>query len=360
MITAEKLPSTSRKRQDEDRWAAVIARDAARDGEFVFAVKTTGVYCRPSCPSRRPNRENVEFFELNSQAEQANYRACHRCKPNEISVQQKNALAVETACRLMQDSPKMPGLAELAQAAGISQFHFHRIFKLQTGMTPKQYASSLQNERVRKNLRSEDSVTAAIYEAGFEAPGRFYERAAQVLGMSPSDYRQGGRDQSIWYSFADTPLGPVLIAGTAKGICAIRFGKKEKEMAAELQTLFPKALLIRAGNQMAGIVSRAVAYIEQPEGLFELPLDIQGTAFQHQVWNALKEIPFGQTATYSAIAGKIGKPTATRAVANACGANPVAVAVPCHRVVRTDGGFGGYRWGIRRKKKLLKREGVRR
>ncbi len=357
MIATEKSSSRD-KTQAGDRWSVVLARDAEHDGEFVFAVKTTGVYCRPSCPSRRPKRENVEFFDLNRDAEDANYRACKRCKPNEISLEQKNTLAVERACRLIEASPNAPNLNELAEAAGMSPFHFHRIFKKQTGMTPKDYAKTLQNQRVRESLRRGPSVMAAIYDAGFETPARFYERATSILGMSPSDYRDGGFDQSIWYTFAQTSLGLIVVAGTAKGICAIRFGDSEGSLAADLGKLFPKAELFRADDETAGIVEKTVAYIEQPDTLFELPLDIQGTAFQHKVWEALQDIPSGVTATYSDLAGKIGKPSATRAVANACGANPVAVAIPCHRAVRADGGLGGYRWGIERKEELLRREGA--
>lgn len=354
MISAAKR--TTRQDNDDERWAAILKRDASRDGEFVFAVKTTGIYCRPSCPSRRPKRQNVEFFALNAEAEKASYRPCRRCKPGEMSVEQKNALAVETACRLMQDCRSATKLEDLATAARLSPFHFHRIFKQHTGMTPKQYAKTLQNSRVRQSLRSEESMTAAIYEAGFESPGRFYERAVKVLGMSPVDYRYGGRGQAIWYSLAQTSLGLVLIAGTAKGICSIRFGESEAALAAELQSLFPKARIMRASNEMAGIVAKTVAHIDRPAPSFALPLDIQGTVFQHQVWTALQDIPLAQTTTYSGIAKKIGRPSATRAVANACGANPVAVAIPCHRVKRSDGGLGGYRWGIERKKELLKRE----
>jgi AraC family transcriptional regulator of adaptative response/methylated-DNA-[protein]-cysteine methyltransferase len=355
MISAAKR--TVRQDSDDDRWSAVLKRDVSADGAFVFAVKTTGIYCRPSCPSRRPKRQNVEFFALNAEAEAACYRPCRRCKPGEMSIAQKNVAAVETACRLMQDRAYTLKLEDLAEAAGMSPFHFHRIFKQQTGMTPKQYAKTLQDSRVRQSLQSENSVTAAIYEAGFESPARFYERAVKLLGMSPGDYRDGGRGQTIWYSFAQTSLGLVLVAGTAKGICSIRFGDSEAALAAELQALFPKAHILRAGDEMAAIVAKTVAHIDRPEPSFALPLDIQGTAFQHKVWTALQDIPFATTATYSDIAEKIGKPSSTRAVANACGANPVAVAIPCHRVKRSDGGLGGYRWGIERKKELLKREG---
>lgn len=335
------------------RWAAVLARDSQCDGAFVFAVRTTGIYCRPGCPARRPKRENVVFFENTRAAEAAGFRACLRCHPDRPTTAPP---AIAQACQLIEASETSPSLDRLAQAAGLSRFHFHRVFKSELGMTPKQYAEALRQERARKALAGGGSVTEAIYEAGYQNPARFYQQAASALGMRPGDYKAGGRGQVIWYALAECALGRVLIAGTARGLCAIFLGDRDEDLRADLEARFPSARLIAADEAMAGCVAETLRYIEWPEALFKLPLDIQGTAFQQKVWAALRDIPFGETATYAQIAREIGAPSATRAVASACGANPVAVAVPCHRVVRADGGMGGYRWGVARKQALLGRE----
>jgi len=337
-------------------WAAVLARDAAYDGAFVFAVRSTGVYCRPSCPARRPKRENVAIFDSPGEAETAGFRACLRCAPQAPSRRERHHASIARALAMLHDAEDAPGLAELANCAGLSRFHFHRVFKRELGMTPKQYAEALRHERVRRALAGGGSVTKAIYEAGDQNPARFYQRAASALGMRPGDYKVGGRGQTIWYALAACVLGRVLIAGTARGLCAIFLGDRDEDLRADLEARFPSARLIAADEAMAGCMAETLRYIEWPEALFQLPLDIQGTAFQQKVWAALRDIPFGETATYAQIARAIDAPFATRAVARACGANPVAVAVPCHRVVRADGGMGGYRWGVARKQALLARE----
>lgn len=337
-------------------WQAVVARDATRDGEFVFAVKTTGIYCRPSCPARRPNRDNVVFFLLNKEAEAAGYRACKRCKPKDISLEQANRLAVEAACALIEDAEQAPDLGQLADASGLSKFHFHRIFKAHTGMTPKQYAKARQDMRIRNQLNTCSRISDAIHVAGFETSARFYERAERILGMLPSDYKDGGKNQAIWYAFANTALGRALIAGTHKGICALQLGEDDAALLARLTTMFPKARLQEAADDMADEVRRIVHFVDTPDALFDLPLDVQGTVFQHKVWQALRTLSSGETTTYSELAEQVERADAVRAVANACGANPVALAIPCHRVVRSDGTLGGYRWGLARKETLLARE----
>ena len=340
--------------RDAARWEAVLARDGASDGAFVFAVRTTGIYCAPGCPARRPKPENVIFFETAAEAEAAGFRPCRRCRPDAVRDAQGDA--VQRACRLIAESDAPPPLAVLAEAAGMSRFHFQRVFKRDLGMTPKQYAETLRQARARAALPVAETVTAALYDAGYESAARFYARASRALGMSPSDYKAGGRGQTIWYALADSVVGRVLIAGTTWGICAIFFGDADDALQDELRARFPNARLVAADGAMREWVVQTVAFIDLPKGAFRLPLDIQGTAFQHKVWDALRNIPFGETASYGDIARSIGAPSATRAVANACGANPAAVAVPCHRVLRSDGGLGGYRWGIERKRLLLQRE----
>jgi len=291
----------------------------------------------------------VVFFDGPAAAELAGFRACLNCWPDAIASHAGHCRAILQACRLIAESEAPPSLRHLADAAGMSRFHFQRVFKRELGITPKQYAYARRQARARDLLLSASSVTPAFYDAGYESAARFYAQASRALGMSPGDYKAGGRDQAIWYALADSVLGRVLIAGTARGLCAIMFADQDADLQADLQDRFPRAQLIAADQTMAEWVAETVGYIALPKGAFGLPLDIQGTAFQHKVWAALRDIPFGETATYSDIARKIGAPSATRAVASACGANPVAVGVPCHRVLRADGGMGGYRWGIARK-----------
>jgi len=343
---------------DAWKWQAFEQRDAGQDGAFVVAVRTTGIYCRPSCPARRPKPENVLFFDLNREAEAAGFRPCKRCRPNEISTAQAQAAAVERACRIIEMTARAPRLDELAAIAGLSPFHFHRLFKRMTGTTPKGYARGLRERREARALASSETrgVTDAIYAAGYETTGRFYDGATERLGMTPQTYRRGGDGQVIRYGTAACWLGRVLVAATDKGICAVRFGDDDHTMIEDLARRFPQASWIAGDQAFAKTVARVVEQIERPHQAAELPLDIQGTLFEQQVWAALRAIPCGETRSYSDIASEIGRPTAVRAVAQACARNPVAVLTPCHRVVAKSGALSGYRWGSERKAKLLARE----
>jgi len=338
------------------RWDAVVRRDRAADGAFVYAVRSTGVYCRPSCAARQPRRDNVSFHETPQAAARAGFRACKRCRPDEPSPGAAQAAAVARACRLIEDAEEMPSLDALAGSAGLSRFHFHRVFKAQTGVTPKAYAAAHRRTRVHAALGRATTVTAAIYDAGFGSNGRFYEAAAGMLGMTPSAYRAGGTGEAIRFAVGQCWLGAVLVAATAKGVCAILLGDDAAALLRELQGRFPKARLIGGDAAFEATVAAVVAAVETPGRGPALPLDVRGTAFQQRVWQALRDIPPGTTVSYSALAARIGRPAAVRAVAQACAANPVAVVIPCHRVVRTDGSLSGYRWGLARKRALIDRE----
>lgn len=338
------------------RWAAVLARDAASDGAFVFAVRSTGIYCRPSCPARRPKPENVGFFETPGDAEAAGFRACLRCAPAGAPSRQRHGDAIARACALIRESDPPPSLGELADAAGLSRFHFHRLFKRQVGLTPKQYIEAQRAEAVRGGLPGAGSVTAAILDAGYPSAARFYARAGAVLGMQPGTYRTGGDGQRISYAFGDSSLGRVLVGATERGLCAIFLGERDEQLCDALRERFPKARLLPQSAEMAERIAAVIGHIDTGASAQTLPLDVQGTAFQHKVWAALNQIPWGETRTYTQVARAIGAPAATRAVANACGANPLAVVIPCHRVLRVDGSLGGYRWGMARKQALLARE----
>ena len=344
---------------DQGRWEAVVERNAEADGEFVFAVKTTGVYCRPSCPSRRAKRENVSFFDANRAAEAAGYRPCKRCRPNEASVAQRNALAIEAACRRLETVEIEPSLDDLVNEAGLSRYHFHRVFKEIVGMTPKQYARGARAPRLRETVIAAQSVTDAAFESGHESMRHFYDNAVVAFGMSPKAFRAGAKGEVIVHASARTSLGIATAAFTGNGVCAVRITDSAKEGELELRELFPAALMIPGKGDFEQLLIHVVAAIEEPARAAGLPLDIRGTAFQQRVWTALRGIPIGTTSTYSEIAAVIGAPTAQRAVARAVGANPVAVLVPCHRVLRVDGGLAGYRWGVERKQALLEREGAR-
>jgi AraC family transcriptional regulator, regulatory protein of adaptative response / methylated-DNA-[protein]-cysteine methyltransferase len=341
---------------DDSRWAAVVARDKAADGTFVTAVRTTGIYCRPSCTARRPLRENVSFHESNEEAEAAGFRACKRCKPNAPAGEGEHTAKIAEACRMIEIAETPPKLDELAMSAGMSPYHFHRVFKAVTGVTPKAYAVAHRQNRVRDALKGDKSVTEAIYEAGFNSSGRFYADAAKSLGMKPGEFRAGGANIEIRHATAPCSLGQILVAATDKGVCAIFFGDDPKALDQELHNRFPRAKLIAGDREFGKLVAKVVAYVEAPHKDLDLPLDIRGTAFQHQVWAALREIPPGETVTYGDIARRIGKPAAVRAVGTACGANHIAVAIPCHRVLGSDGKLTGYRWGTARKRALLDRE----
>jgi AraC family transcriptional regulator of adaptative response/methylated-DNA-[protein]-cysteine methyltransferase len=338
-------------------WDAVIRRDTAADGQFVYAVKSTGIYCRPGCPARLPKRENVAFFSDCQNAETAGFRACKRCNPNGVSISEKSAAAVSEACRLIETSEELPKLDDLAGAVGISPFHFHRRFKAITGLTPKAYAAAHRAKTVRAALTDPQStVTQAIYEAGYNSGSRFYEKSTETLGMTPTAYRNGGVGAEIRFAIAECSLGSILVACSEKGVCAILLGDDPDTLVRDLQDRFPKARLVGGDAVFEQLVAEVVGFVEAPGIGLNLPLDIRGTAFQQRVWQALREIPAGQTASYAEIAERIGEPKAMRAVAQACGANKIAVAIPCHRVVRMDGSLSGYRWGVERKRALLEKE----
>ena len=341
---------------DDERWDAVRSRDPAAEGRFFYSVASTGVYCRPTCAARLPRRGNVAFHATRKEAEQAGFRPCKRCRPAEASQRERHGQAIAQACRMIEEAEEPLPLAELAGSVGLSRFHFHRLFKEALGVTPKAYAAANRMGRARDGLRQGVTVTEAIYDAGFNASSRFYEAAPSMLGMTPSTFRAGGRDEAIRFAIRPCSLGLLLVAATGKGLCAVRFGDDPVALDAELRAMFPRARLIEADPAFEAWVAAVVALVEEPRRGLDLPLDIRGTAFQQRVWQALREVPPGSTATYTAIAARIGEPAAVRAVANACGANPVAVAVPCHRIVRRGGELGGYRWGLERKKALLERE----
>jgi AraC family transcriptional regulator of adaptative response/methylated-DNA-[protein]-cysteine methyltransferase len=343
---------------DDDRYAAVLRRDGAFDGRFYYAVQTTGVYCRPSCAARSALRKNVSFHLNCVAAERAGFRPCKRCRPNEPNQQERYAEIVRQACRLIDQAEESPSLEDIARQVGVSPFHFHRVFKQIAGVTPKGYADARRAARLQDGLGSSESVTNAIYDAGFNASSRFYETATERLGMTPSAYRKGGIDASIHFAVAQCSLGAILVATTEKGVCAISFGDDPDTLVRDLQDRFPKAELIGGDAAFERLVARVVGFVEAPGQGLDLPLDIRGTAFQQRVWQALRAIPAGNTASYARIAAEIGAPAAVRAVAQACANNTLAVAIPCHRVVRSDGALSGYRWGVERKRALLDREAL--
>jgi AraC family transcriptional regulator of adaptative response/methylated-DNA-[protein]-cysteine methyltransferase len=350
-------------------WDAVTARDRANDGVFFYAVTSTGIYCRPSCPSKRPRRENVVFFRAREAAERAGFRPCKRCKPDAADPGDPNVRMVENVCRYIDTHPDDPVTLEaLGRALGISPFHLQRTFKAHTGITPRAYADSRRLKSLKAGLRDGHSVTHSLYEAGYGSSSRLYERASAQLGMTPARYQKQGSGVTIHFTIAPTPIGKMLLAATAQGICSIRFGDAGETLERELRTEYPKAEIIQADGALGEQVKKLRAILEGTlatgdtrtagESGVELPLDIRATAFQRRVWEALRAIPRGATKSYSQIAAGIGQPKAARAVARACATNPVAVAIPCHRVVREDGSLGGYRWGLERKRKLLSLEGA--
>jgi len=349
-------PSSEALSQNDSRWQSIIGRDTAADGKFYYAVKSTGVYCRPSCAARRARRENVQFHATREDAERAGFRPCKRCKPNEPSRREQQVKTVSKICRLIENAEIVPSLAEMARHAGLSRYHFQRLFKSITGLTPKAYAGARRAASVRTALRQASSITEALYSAGYNSSGRFYAESDRVLGMTPTTFRAGGADTTIRFAIRECSLGSVLVAASERGVCAIALGDDAGELARDLHKRFPNAQLSGADDDFEKLISRVVELIDEPARGSDLPLDIRGTAFQQRVWQALREIAPGSTATYSGIAGKIGLPKAVRAVARACAANKLAVAIPCHRVVRTDGNLSGYRWGVERKRALLNRE----
>jgi AraC family transcriptional regulator of adaptative response/methylated-DNA-[protein]-cysteine methyltransferase len=340
----------------DPRWAALAARDAAADGRFVYSVRTTGVYCRPSCASRPANPKNVAFHAGPAEAETAGFRPCKRCKPDQPPLEAQHAALAARACRVIEAAETPPDLETLAAAVGVSPHHFHRLFKAATGLTPRAYAAAHRAGRLREALATAGTVTEAIYDAGFNASSRFYEAADGLLGMTATAWRKGGEAAEIRFAVGECSLGSILAAATDAGVCAILIGDDPDALVRDLQDRFPRARLIGADAAFEAVVAQVVGLVEAPGVGLGLPLDVRGTAFQQRVWTALQAVPAGTTATYAEVARAIGAPAAVRAVAGACAANPLAVAIPCHRVVRTDGGMGGYRWGLERKRALLARE----
>lgn len=341
---------------DDSRWTAVVSRDHQADGVFYYSVRTTGVYCRPSCASRRPRRENVAFYATTQAAEADGFRPCKRCRPTEASLAERHAAAVARACRTIEAAETPPSLGALASAAGFGPHHFHTLFKAATGVTPRAYADAARGRRMREALGRTATVTEAIYDAGFNSGGRFYEQSNQVLGMTPTRFRNGGERTTIRFAIGQSSMGAILVAATDKGVCAILLGDDPQALVIDLQNRFPRAELIGGDAAFEAMVAKGVGLVEHPELGLDLPLDIRGTAFQQRVWEALRQIRAGETASYAEIARRIGAPKAVRAVAQACAANNLAVAVPCHRVVRNDGALSGYAWGVERKRALLDRE----
>jgi AraC family transcriptional regulator, regulatory protein of adaptative response / methylated-DNA-[protein]-cysteine methyltransferase len=344
---------------DDPRWQRIIARDKTADGSLWYSVSTTGVYCRPSCPSRTANPKNVQIHDSLANAKATGFRPCKRCNPDGPSLEHENATLVAKACRVIEDSEEEPSLEELADAIGRSPSYFHRVFKAVTGLTPKDYAAANRAKKVREGLASGNSVTEAIYDAGFNSSGRFYEKSTDMLGMTPSQYRGGGLNEEIKFAVGQTSLGAILVASSTKGIASILLGDDPDALVRSLQDRFPKAHLNGADQDYEAVVARVVGFVEAPGIGLNLPLDVRGTVFQQRVWQALQDIPVGATVSYAEIAQRIGSPKAVRAVAGACAANNLAVAIPCHRVVRNDGALSGYAWGVDRKRALLEREAAK-
>ncbi|MGH8566390.1 MAG: bifunctional DNA-binding transcriptional regulator/O6-methylguanine-DNA methyltransferase Ada [Gammaproteobacteria bacterium] len=340
----------------DPRWVAVVARDPEADGRFLYSVKTTGVYCRPSCAARAARPENVGFHPSAADAERVGFRPCKRCNPNQPPLAEQHAATVAGLCRLIENAEQVPSLAALANHAGVSAYHLHRVFKAVTGVTPRGYAAAHRAKRVRAELARRGTVTEAIYGAGYNSNGRFYEKSNQVLGMTPTNYRAGGANTEICFAVGECSLGSILVAQSERGVCAILLGDDPDKLARDLQDRFPRADLIGGDAEFEQLVAKVVGFVEAPRLGLDLPLDVRGTAFQQRVWQALREIAAGEKVSYADIANRIGAPKSVRAVAQACAANALTVAIPCHRVVRNDGGLSGYRWGVERKLALLKKE----
>ena len=340
----------------DPRWAKIVARDKAADGSFYYSVKTTGVYCRPSCPARLARPENVQLYSTTAEAEAAGFRPCKRCKPDRPALAQQYAALVASTCRFIAEAEEAPDLETLARRAGMSRYYFHRIFKAVTGVTPHGYVVATRSQRVREQLEQSGTVTEAMYDAGYNSSGQFYETSSDILGMTPSHYRAGGTGTDIRFAIGECELGSLLVATSLRGVCAILLGDDPEVLIRNLQDTFPRANLIGGDEHFEQLVAQVVGFIEDPAIGLNLPVDIRGTAFQQRVWQALRQIPAGSTVSYAEIAKRIGAPKAVRAVAQACGANSLAVAIPCHRVVKNDGSLSGYRWGVERKRALLQKE----
>lgn len=358
-MQALKVSTQNPTLSDDQLWQAVVSKDASLDGQFVFAVTSTGVYCRPSCPSRRAHRERVKFFDLPAAAEQAGFRACLRCQPQRARILDPQIELVQRVCRLLnQNDSESLKLAELAAQAGVSVFHLQRTFKKVMGISPRQYLTARRFGSFKQLVRKGESVTSSLYESGFNSSSRLYEHAAEELGMTPATYSRGGRGVIISYTTADSSLGRLLVATTARGVCAVKMGDSDPELENDLREEFPAAQIKRDDSALRETVQRILGQLDRNEPRVDLPLDIRSTAFQRQVWEKLREIPYGQTVSYGDVARALGNPGAVRAVGRACATNPVALVIPCHRVVREDKSLGGYRWGLERKKKLLEKERV--
>jgi AraC family transcriptional regulator, regulatory protein of adaptative response / methylated-DNA-[protein]-cysteine methyltransferase len=343
---------------DDPRWTRIVARDKTADGQFWYSVSTTGIYCRPSCPSRVASPTNVQLHDSLESAKGTGFRPCRRCKPDGASIEAENAVLVAKACRIIEESEEELSLQELAGAIGRSPSYFHRIFKSITGLTPKDYAAGHRAKKFRQRLTTGNTVTEAIYEAGFNSSGRFYENSTDMLGMTPSQYRAGGANEEIRFAAGQTSLGAILVASSKKGVAAILLGDDPDQLVRSLQDRFPKAHLIGADRDYEALIASVVGWVERPATDLNLPLDVRGTAFQQRVWRALQQVPVGETVSYAEVARRIGSPKAVRAVASACAANNLAVAIPCHRVVRMDGSLSGYVWGVERKRELIRREAM--
>lgn len=341
---------------DDPRWARIVARDKTADGSLWYSVTTTGIYCRPSCPSRTANPRNVTLHDTIESARATGFRPCKRCNPEGLSLDSENAALVAKACRIIEESEEEPSLEALAAALHRSPSYFHRVFKASTGLTPKAYAAANRARKVREGLESGNSVTEAIYDAGFNSSGRFYEKSTGMLGMTPTQYRTGGANEEIKFAVGQSYLGAILVASSTKGVASILLGDDPDELVRNLQDRFPKARLIGMDREYEALIARVVGFVENPSVGLDLPLDVRGTAFQRRVWQALQEIPVGERVSYAEVARRIGSPSSVRAVAGACAANKLAVAIPCHRVVRNDGALSGYAWGVERKRAILDRE----
>ncbi|ELX8378210.1 bifunctional DNA-binding transcriptional regulator/O6-methylguanine-DNA methyltransferase Ada [Providencia vermicola] len=353
------MTATNKWLSDEARWQAIVARDKAADGHFVYGVRTSRIYCHPSAAGRLPKRDNIEFFDNEQQAIDKGYHAGKRSRKEAAQLEQFYQEKIAQACRYIEQSHTTVKLDELAAVVGISRYHFHRLFKAQTGLTPKAYADAHRHGKLQQQLQQQPRITDAIYDAGFSSNSRFYETATERLGMTPKAWKAGGDGSIIYFALAMCSLGHVLVAQSTVGVCAILLGDDPEKLLQDLEDKFPQAELIGGDSQFEQLVAKVIGFIEAPELGLNLPLDIRGTAFQQRVWQALRTIPVGSTVSYSDIAKQIGHPKAIRAVAGACAANMLAVAIPCHRVVRTDGSLSGYRWGIERKRSLLNKEAIK-
>ena len=356
MTTSARNAALAATTKQDARWASVVARDPKGNATFVYSVKTTGVYCRPSCAARLARPEHVRFHATCQEAEKAGFRACRRCKPDQPTFGKQQATMIAKACRFIEEADETPTLEQLARHARISPYHSHRAFKRVTGVTPRAYALAHRAKRVRHALSRAGTVTDAIYGAGYNSSGRFYETSNEVLGMTPSSFRAGGARMDVRFAVGECSLGSILVAQSERGICAILLGDDPDALARELQDQFPRATLIGGDADFERVVAKIVGFVDAPTLGLDLPLDVRGTAFQQRVWQALRKIPAGRRMSYSELAERIGAPASVRAVARACGANTLAVAIPCHRVVRQDGTLSGYRWGVERKRALLERE----